>query len=127
MVTAKKHTPESWVNRKWRPIMGWTYMVTCITDFIIFPILWNILQAVTHTEITQWNPITLQGAGLFHIAMGAVLGISAYGRTQEKLGINKYTDIPFIPRYNISKMEQIPALVTRNGRAGPAPQSQPEI
>jgi hypothetical protein len=35
---------------------------------------------------TQWQPITLQGAGLYHIAMGAVLGIAAYGRTQEKLG-----------------------------------------
>jgi hypothetical protein len=40
---------------------------------------------VTHTAITQWNPLTLQGAGLFHIAMGAVLGIAAFGRTQEKL------------------------------------------
>jgi hypothetical protein len=30
-------------------------------------------------------PITLQGAGLFHLAMGAVLGIAAYGRTQEKM------------------------------------------
>jgi hypothetical protein len=29
--------------------------------------------------------LTLQGAGLFHIAMGAVLGIAAHGRTQEKL------------------------------------------
>ena len=30
-------------------------------------------------------PLTLQGAGLFHIAMGAVLGIAAFGRTQEKI------------------------------------------
>jgi hypothetical protein len=33
----------------------------------------------------QWDPITLGGAGLFHVAMGAVLGIAAYGRTKEKL------------------------------------------
>ena len=32
-----------------------------------------------------WQPLTLQGAGLFHVAMGAVLGIAAFGRTQEKL------------------------------------------
>jgi hypothetical protein len=44
------------------------------------------LQTFTHSPITQWNPLTLQGAGLFHIAMGAVLGIAAFGRTQEKLG-----------------------------------------
>jgi len=54
-------------------------------DMVVFPVLWSLLQAVTHTAITQWNPLTLQGAGLFHIAMGAVLGIAAFGRTQEKL------------------------------------------
>jgi hypothetical protein len=76
---------EDWMNSKWRPMMGWMYMVVCMMDMVIFPILWSLLQTVTHTPITQWNPLTLQGAGLFHIAMGAVLGIAAFGRTQEKL------------------------------------------
>ncbi len=77
---------EDWMNSKWRPAMGWMYMLTCMTDFVLFPILWSLLQAVTHAQqITQWQPLTLQGAGLFHIAMGAVLGIAAMGRTQEKL------------------------------------------
>ena len=77
---------EDWMNSKWRPMMGWMYMLTCITDFVLFPILWSLLQTVMKQPITQWQPLTLQGAGLFHIAMGAVLGIAAYGRTQEKLG-----------------------------------------
>jgi len=77
---------EDWMNSKWRPAMGWMYMVVCMMDMVIFPILWSLLQTFTHTQITQWNPLTLQGAGLFHIAMGAVLGIAAFGRTQEKLG-----------------------------------------
>lgn len=82
--SAKKN--EDWMNSKWRPAMGWMYMLTCMTDFVLFPILWSLLQAVTHAQqITQWQPLTLQGAGLFHIAMGAVLGIAAMGRTQEKL------------------------------------------
>jgi hypothetical protein len=76
---------EDWMNSKWRPMMGWMYMLVCTFDMILFPILWSLLQTVTHTPITQWNPLTLQGAGLFHIAMGAVLGIAAFGRTQEKL------------------------------------------
>ena len=76
---------EDWMNSKWRPMMGWMYMLVCMFDMIVFPILWSLLQTVTHTPITQWNPLTLQGAGLFHIAMGAVLGIAAFGRTQEKL------------------------------------------
>ena len=76
---------EDWMNSKWRPMMGWMYMLVCSFDMILFPILWSLLQTATHTPITQWNPLTLQGAGLFHIAMGAVLGIAAFGRTQEKL------------------------------------------
>ena len=77
---------EDWMNSKWRPMMGWLYMAVCAFDFVVFPILWSILHAVMHTTtITQWQPLTLQGAGLFHIAMGAVLGIAALGRTQEKL------------------------------------------
>jgi hypothetical protein len=77
---------EDWMNSKWRPMMGWMYMLVCTMDMVIFPILWSLLQTFTHSPITQWNPLTLQGAGLFHIAMGAVLGIAAFGRTQEKLG-----------------------------------------
>jgi len=77
---------EDWMNSKWRPMMGWLYMGVCAFDFVVFPILWSLLQAVMHaTQMTQWQPLTLQGAGLFHIAMGAVLGIAAMGRTQEKL------------------------------------------
>jgi hypothetical protein len=77
---------EDWMNSKWRPMMGWMYMVVCTMDMVIFPILWSLLQTFHHQPITQWNPLTLQGAGLFHIAMGAVLGLAAWGRTQEKLG-----------------------------------------
>jgi len=78
---------EDWMNSKWRPMMGWSYMLTCIADFVIFPVLWSVLQSISKGQVNvQWQPITLQGAGLYHIAMGAVLGIAAYGRTQEKLG-----------------------------------------
>jgi hypothetical protein len=75
----------NWMQNLWRPMMGWMYMLICLLDMAVFPICWSLLQAMFHQPITQWNPLTLQGAGLFHIAMGAVLGISAFGRTQEKL------------------------------------------
>ena len=82
--SAKKK--EDWMNSKWRPMMGWMYMVVCIADFVIFPILWSLVQVAGDGKVeSQWMPITLQGAGLFHIAMGAILGIAAYGRTQEKM------------------------------------------
>jgi len=77
---------EDWMNSKWRPMMGWMYMSICMFDFLLAPVLWSLLQALNHGQVTsQWQPLTLQGAGLFHLAMGAVLGIAAYGRTQEKL------------------------------------------
>jgi hypothetical protein len=84
--SASEQKKEDWMNSKWRPMMGWMYMLVCTMDMVIFPVLWSLLQTSTGTQITQWQPLTLQGAGLFHIAMGAVLGIAAFGRTQEKLG-----------------------------------------
>ncbi len=80
---------EAWINKRWRPAMGWMYMTVCVFDFIIFPILWAIVQfwetQAANDAFRQWQPLTLQGAGLFHMAMGAVLGIAAYGRTKEKV------------------------------------------
>ena len=83
--SAKKK--EDWMNNKWRPAMGWMYMAVCMADFVLFPILWSLIQALDGDGKVeaQWIPITLQGAGLFHMAMGAILGIAAFGRTQEKL------------------------------------------
>ena len=86
-ISESEKKKEDWMNSKWRPMMGWMYMAVCACDFMLFPILWSLLQSLSHGTVnTQWQPLTLQGAGLFHIAMGAVLGIAAYGRTQEKLG-----------------------------------------
>ena len=76
---------EDWMQKKWRPAMGWMYMLICTLDMAVFPVLWSLLQVLMHQSVTQWNPLTLQGAGLFHLAMGAVLGIAAFGRTQEKI------------------------------------------
>ena len=86
VLVAHSKESEDWINKKWRPVMGWIYMLTCTADFVIFPVLWSLLQAMSKGSVTsQWQPLTLQGAGLYHIAMGAVLGIAAYGRTKEKL------------------------------------------
>jgi hypothetical protein len=76
----------NFINSKWRPLMAMIYMITCFCDFVLFPILWSLLQAMHSGQVTsQWMPLTLQGAGLYHIALGAILGIAAYGRSQEKI------------------------------------------
>jgi hypothetical protein len=85
-MSASEKKKEDWMNSKWRPMMGWMYMGVCSFDFVLAPVMWSLLQSLSHGSVqTQWQPLTLQGAGLFHIAMGAVLGIAAHGRTQEKL------------------------------------------
>ena len=80
---------EDWMTKKWRPMMAMMYMSVCAFDFIVAPILWAIVQfwetQAANDAFRQWQPLTLQGAGLFHMAMGAVLGITAWSRGQEKL------------------------------------------
>jgi hypothetical protein len=86
MLQAHEVKQEDWMAKRWRPAMGWLYMAVCAFDFIIAPVLWSMTQAYYHiVPFVQWQPLTLQGAGLFHLAMGAVLGIAAYGRTKEKM------------------------------------------
>jgi hypothetical protein len=108
---------EDWVNSKWRPCLGWLYLAVCGFDFIVAPVLWSVLNMFTKGSTAQWAPLTLQGAGLFHISMGAVLGIAAYGRTQEKLSgaNNGGLSIPSMPG-----MPTTPSPTTSGGFGVPA-------
>jgi hypothetical protein len=129
--TGEKKT-EDWINAKWRPMMGWIYMLTCVTDFILFPILWSILQAIMEQPVTAWQPITLQGAGLFHLSMGAIIGVAAFGRTQEKLAgaNNGGATIVSVPATTgiVSGFDSAPAVVTGfDGKPAPQPAPQPSI
>ena len=80
---------EDWMTKKWRPMMAIMYMMVCVFDFILFPIMFTVVQfwetQAANDAFRQWNPITLLGGGLFHVAMGAVLGVSAWSRGQEKI------------------------------------------
>jgi hypothetical protein len=84
-----KKKDEDWMTKKWRPLMAMMYMTCCLADFFLFPVMFTVVQfwetQAANDAFRQWVPITLQGGGLFHVAMGAVLGVSAYGRTQEKV------------------------------------------
>jgi hypothetical protein len=67
-------------------MMAMTYMATILFDFILGPILFNVLQYWNPGQaIGMWVPLTLQGGGMYHIAMGAILGISAFTRGKEKV------------------------------------------
>lgn len=82
-------TKEDWMTNKWRPMMAVTYMAINICDFILFPMLWTVVQfwetQAANDAFRQWSPMTLQGGGFIHIAFMAILGISAWTRGQEKI------------------------------------------
>ena len=85
----KQKPAEDWMTSKWRPMMAMMYMCVCVCDFILFPVGFTTVQfwetQAINDAFRQWQPMTLQGGGLFHMAMGAVLGITAWSRGQEKL------------------------------------------
>jgi len=82
-----KEDEDTWIRNTWRPVVAWTYIVTCSMDFVVFPILWAIYLVLAKAPIIQWDPLTLKGAGLYHLAMGAILGVSAWSRGREKIAI----------------------------------------
>ncbi len=93
----------------WRPIAAYVYLGICIFDFVVGPI-WleqsnqsvNVvafaeirkfedkdvqMRALDNVELGNrtWTPLTLLGGGLFHLAFGGILGISAFTRGREKV------------------------------------------
>ena len=81
---------EHWVKAYWRPAMGWLYMLICFMDFIGFPAISMFLPVVykglgMQIAYTPWASLSLSNGGLIHLAFGAILGVSAWTRGQEKL------------------------------------------
>jgi fucose 4-O-acetylase-like acetyltransferase len=86
----KETTPvvvkEDFMTSKWRPMMAISYMAICLFDFMVGPILYNVLQYLNPGQhLEMWQAVTLQGGGLYHLSMGAIIGITAFGRTKEKM------------------------------------------
>jgi hypothetical protein len=90
---------EHWFSSKWRPALAWIYGFICLFDFVFGPLVYFWVQQFETQAVNdayrEWKPLTLQGGGLFHISMCAVLGVSAYGRTQEKMGVMTQTPSTF--------------------------------
>jgi uncharacterized membrane protein len=76
---------EHWAKAYWRPAMGWLYMIICLVDFVIFPVIAMFLPIIFKTPYVAWQSLSLSNGGLIHMAFGAILGVAAYGRTQEKV------------------------------------------
>lgn len=80
---------ETWIKSYWRPAMAWLYMAICFMDFIGFPFLAGIQPIIYKgvgiaAKYEPWVSLTLQNGGLVHAAFGAILGVAAWTRGQEK-------------------------------------------
>jgi hypothetical protein len=75
-------------KQKWTYLMGLTYMIVNIADFVVFPIGYTIVQfwetQAANDAFRQWVPLTLTNGGFIHIAFAAILGISAFNKEEKK-------------------------------------------
>ena len=81
---------EHWVKAYWRPAMGWLYMLICFCDFVAFPAIAMFMPVIMKgfgilIPYTAWQSLSLSNGGLMHLAFGAILGVSAWTRGQEKI------------------------------------------
>lgn len=112
-----------WYQSVWLPFAAGTYIIICIFDFMIMPVyvaahnskieakVFNELQgkdvatfattlAQTAQATKQWNPLTLLGAGMFHLAFGALLTGGAVTR-----GMTKRSEVEGYYRYGAAGYE----------------------
>jgi len=75
-------------KQKWTYLMGLTYMIVNIADFVVFPIMFTFVQFFEEQAVNdafrQWVPLTLTNGGFIHIAFAAILGISAFNKEEKK-------------------------------------------
>jgi hypothetical protein len=81
---------EHWMKSYWRPAMGWLYMLICLVDFVVFPVIAMFMPVILkgvgiQMNYVAWQSLTLSNGGLIHLAFGAILGITSYTRGQEKI------------------------------------------
>jgi hypothetical protein len=72
---------EKWFKDFWRPAMAYCYILICLFDFVIAPML---VMFLFRADFHQWTSLTLQNGGLIHVAFGAILGITSWTRSAGK-------------------------------------------
>ena len=100
---------EHWYRWCWRPTAAIVFLTVVVFDFIIMPTFINLTSAGNNyqevfnqlnnldkevqvelvkridIEKREWEPLTLQAGGVFYACFGAILGVSAWTRGQEKI------------------------------------------
>lgn len=105
-VTVTTRRPSVW--RSWHVFAAYFYLMICLFDFVLMPSYYEwahkaasdqvvITEALKFSPTAQvtvlqmlrqsdkWTPLTLGENGLFHVAFGAILGVSAFTRGNERI------------------------------------------
>ena len=89
----------------WRNIVVTVYLVICIYDFMVVPIYYGVARMgldltdyMSHLQeiedpivqleylkklVSQHEPFTLKGGGLFHLSFGAIITGSVFGKNKD--------------------------------------------
>ena len=89
----------------WRNIVVTVYLIICIYDFMVVPIYYGVARMgldltdyMSHLQeiedpivqleylkklVSQHEPFTLKGVGLFHISFGAIITGSVFGKNKD--------------------------------------------
>jgi hypothetical protein len=112
MKKVEKIDKEQVWKQAWRPAAAYLYLAICFADFIGFPVYYMALARVNDAAVVEqalkfkdgtaqvevlktlrheqtWTPITTVGGGMIHIALGSIIGVSAWTRGQEKIELVK--------------------------------------
>lgn len=92
---------DKWLN--WKPLAAFVYLFICIMDFVVMPVMVHqtnkdISEQLVHIQdqkemqqkadilrMAKWEPLTMQNAGLFHIAFGTILtGAAVFGELRKR-------------------------------------------
>jgi len=137
MKISKTLDDNSWHQKMWLPAAAAVYLLICLFDFIIMPVYvaahnsrveTMIFQKIEGKDVVdiadslikgnqalkQWNPLTLLGGGMFHLAFGALLTGGAITR-----GFAKKSEIEGYYRYGAAGYEDQPG--TDDQYAGNSP------
>jgi len=129
-----KTSDNAWYQKTWLPFAAAAYILICLFDFMIMPVyvaahnsrvesrVFALLEGkdaasfadglVKSNQATrQWNPLTLLGGGMFHLAFGALLTGGAVTR-----GIAKKSEVEGYYRSGTGYYEEEDASAYRQGR-----------
>jgi hypothetical protein len=78
---------EDWFQSHWKAAIAWQYFVVCLWDFMLAPLFMSWFSYATKTPPTVWVPLTTQAGGLYHLSMGAIVGVTSFSKSKEAIAV----------------------------------------